>query len=73
MMTTTLTRAPGPGPVEYWCGDYCLYQCDVERPNMRGWTLRFDGQLVGYFLTVKDAREWLVFGDKFGRDLRMTS
>jgi hypothetical protein len=44
---------------EYECGDYRLYRCDMEQPNMLGWILRFDGMLVGYPRTVADARKMI--------------
>jgi hypothetical protein len=58
MASLNLTRDPHM-PTYYSVGDYYLYQCDVERPNMTGWILRCDGELLGYFQTVTEARQWL--------------
>lgn len=51
-----LTRVDSKG-TEYEVGDYRLYRCAEERPNMTGWILRFDGELIGYPATVAEARQ----------------
>lgn len=59
-----LTRDDANGTT-YSCGDYFLYQCDHERPNMIGWILRFDGELIGYPRTVAEARQMVI--DRSGK------